>query len=179
MRTLYKKILYSIGLMLVGFAIGILVNIPSCQKQKSHIEYITVHDTTFIPQERIVEKTKKVFITKIDSFYVKTPGDTVYIQSIPIEYKEYRDTFNTDTTSAKLKINYHGWNSDIDSIRLDYSYNNTREVIVQPPKKFGFDLVIGPYVGYGVNLTPTNPIQANHGFEIGIGVMVGIGYRIK
>lgn len=179
MNNLYKKILYYIGTLLVGFGIGILVNIPSCHKPESYIEYITVHDTTIVPVERIVEKTKVKYITKIDSFYVKSPGDTVYINSIPIEYKEYRDTFNTDTTSAKLKINYHGWNSNIDSIRLDYSYNNTREVIVQQPKKFGFDLVVGPYVGYGVNLTPTNPIQANHGFEIGIGVMVGISYRIK
>lgn len=179
MKTIYKKILHNLGVLLVGFGVGILVNIPSCHKQESHIEYITVHDTITIPQERIIEKTKTKYVTRVDSFYITTPGDTVYIHDIPIEYKEFRDTIRTDSTSADLKINYHGWNSDIDSIRLNYSYNQKHEVIVKEPKRFGFDLVFGPYIGYGVNLSPTNPIQANHGFEIGVGIGIGIGYRIK
>ena len=160
--------------VVVGFGIGILVNIPSCQQ--SNTEYITVHDTTYIPQERIVEKTKVKYVTLVDTFLVTVPGDTVYID-IPIDYKEYRDTIKTDSTSVDLKINYHGWNSDIDSIRLNYTFSSEREVI--QPKRFGWSICAGPYIGYGINLTPTNPMQVNHGFEVGIGVMVGIDYRIK
>lgn len=176
MKTIYKKILHNLGVLIIGFGLGILVNIPSCQK--STVEYITVHDTTYIPQERIVEKTTTKYVTLVDTFLVTVPGDTVYID-IPIEHKEYRDTIKTDSTSVDLKINYHGWNSDIDSIRLNYTFNSEREVIVKEPKRFGWSICAGPYIGYGINLTPTNPMQVNHGFEVGIGVMLGIDYRIK
>ena len=68
------------------------------------------------------------YVTLVDTFLVTVPGDTVYID-IPIDYKEYRDTIKTDSTSVDLKINYHGWNSDIDSIRLNYTFSSEREVI--------------------------------------------------
>lgn len=174
MKPVYKNILKSLCILLIGFILGIIVNVPSCHKQESHIEYIAVHDTIFVPQERIVENTKTLYITKIDSFYIA--GDTVYLHNIPIEYKEYRDTIKSDSISTDIKINYHGWDSNIDSIRLNYHYYREREIIIKQPKKIGIDLVVGPYVGYGINF-PSQ--QINHGFEIGVGVMLGLGYRIK
>lgn len=172
-----KKALPFIGCILIGFAIGILINIPACNKPTSKIEYITVHDTVTITNTE--EKTKIKYINRIDTFYQTVKGDTVYIVDLPIEYKEYCDTVQNDSSSTVLKVNYHGYNSAIDSIWLNHSYQRRNEVIVEKPKKFSWDITVGPYIGYGLNATPTNPMQVNHGFEIGIGVVIGPSWRIK
>ena len=179
-QNFFRKSWKYLVVLFIGFSIGIIVDLPSCSKQpESHVEYVQVHDTVFVTQEVIKEKTKIRYIDRIDTVYVTEKGDTVYVKDIPIDYKEYVDTIATDYTKTTLKVNFHGYNSDIDSVRVNHSYLRKDELIVKQPKKFGWDITVGPYFGYGINATPTNPMQVNHGFEFGVGVVIGPSWRIK
>ena len=171
MKNIWKYLL----VLLIGIGIGVLINIPSCKKTNT-ITYIPVHDTITINSVRIQEKTVYKHIKNIDTFYVNQT-DTIFLKNFPIEHKEYKDTFNTDSTKTSIKINYHGFNSNIDSVRIGYNYLQKNEIITPKEKKFGLGVTVGPYIGYGINATPNG--QFNHGFEVGIGVMVGLNYKIK
>jgi len=63
---------------------------------------------------------------------------------IPITYKEYNDTIKTDSTSTEIQINYHGFNSDIDNIKLKHNYYNKKETLIQQSKK------VKPLIGFSI-----------------------------
>ena len=164
--------------LVAGFVIGILINIPACNKPESKIEYIPVHDTLTFTHDSIIYKTKIVYKTKLDTFYVNENNDTVVTPDLPIEHKEYRDTIKTDSTQARVMIKYHGFATDVDTVSFIYDYFNKKETIVMPPKKVGLTWTVGPAIGYSLTINPATG-QLNHGFSGGVVVTIGIGGYIK
>ena len=87
-------------------------------------QIITVHDTTIITKEEIKEKEKIKRVVEYDTFFIKetdTIRDTFYV-SLPIEYKQYRDTFTTDTSRTILDIKYSGYKSSLDGVYVHSSF---------------------------------------------------------
>lgn len=165
--------------LIIGVIMGVMINIPSCQKQpEPKIEYIEKHDTVTVEKERIVEKTKIKYIDRIDTFYVKESGDTVLVPDLPIEHKVYEDTIKNDSTSTEIKIEYSGFNAKVDGVYVHHNYFEKQTTIVKEPKKVGIVWFVGAYAGYGVHGS-INTGTFGHGPEIGIGIGLGLGNRIK
>ena len=179
MSTGYKNILKYISSVIIGIIIGILINIPSCQKESgSEVIYKEVHDTVTIDSVRIQWKTKPVEVYLIDTFYVKESGDTVKLDSLPIEKKVYKDTIINDSTSTEIQVNFHGFDAGIDSIWLRHNYFEKETTIVKQPKKVGLVWAIGLGAGFGGHAS-INGETFGYGPQIGIYGVVGIGNRIK
>lgn len=178
MKEVFSNIYKYLIAICIGIVIGILINIPSCRNQESKIEYIPIHDTITVEKERIVTHTKivntKDTVVKV-LCVVDTVTDSVYV-NLPIENKQYSDTIKNDSSEVIIDIKYHGVYSSIDAVYLDYNYLKERETIIQKPKKFGLDVTVGPYIGYGVSLDKN--CKLNSGAQIGIGISLGISYRI-
>jgi len=165
--------------LIIGLMIGIAINIPSCNKQPDVIvEYVEKHDTIAITKERIVEKTKIKYVNRIDTFYVTKTGDTIQTPEIPIEYKEYKDTIQNDSTSTEINIKFHGFNADIDSVGILYNYFEKQETIIKEPKKVGFVWAIGFGAGFGGHAN-VNTGTFGYGPEAGFYAVIGIGGKIK
>ena len=166
--------------LVIGFIIGVIINIPACNKPETKIEYIPVHDTITLTHDSIIYKTKIIKTVHRDTFYISDNNDTVIVPDIPIEYKEYKDTIKTDSTSAEVMIRYHGFASDIDSVGFIYNYYNKKETIVLPPKKVGIVWYVGLDVGIGghVSIPPRHSYndvpQTDQAFQIGWGPQIGI-----
>ena len=139
-------------------------------------EYIPVHDTITVTQERIIEKTNTVFIKdtllKVDSIYVEKDGTFV---ELPMEWKQYKDTIKNDSSEARIGIKYHGIAADIDSIQLNYMYNKEIQTIIKQPKKYGLGVCVGPTITYGWGYG--SPPYGN--LTVGIGVTIGLDYRFE
>lgn len=165
--------------LIIGVVMGVMINIPSCQKQpEPKIEYIEKHDTVIVEKERIIEKTKIKYVDRIDTFYVKESGDTIQLDSLPITEYRYQDTIKTDSASTEITVDYHGFNAGIDNINLVHNYSQKQTTIVKEPKKVGIVWFVGAYAGYGVHGS-INTGTFGHGPEIGVGAGIGIGGKIK
>jgi len=166
--------------LVMGIVIGILINLPSCNKDPEIIiKYKPVHDTITITKDSIVKKTKIKYISTIDTFYInKETKDTIYLSNLPIEHKQYSDTIKTDSTSTEIQINYSGFNSSIDSIYLRHNYFEKETTIIKPTKKVGAVWAVGVGVGFGGHVNINNG-TFGYGPEIGLYGVVGIGGRIK
>lgn len=179
MKEFLKNIWKYLIPLVIGFVIGVLINIPSCQKQpETKIEYIEKHDTITVEKERIVEKTKIKYVDRIDTFYVKESGDTVPVQDLPIEHKVYEDTLKTDSTSTKIKIEYSGFNASVDAIYMDHQYYEKQTTIIKQPKKVGLVWTVGLGLGIGGHAN-INTGTFGYGPEVGIYGVIGLGGRIK
>lgn len=179
MKEFLKQVWKYLLPLIIGLIIGIAINIPSCNKQPDVIvEYVEKHDTITVTKDRIVEKTKIKYVDRIDTFYVTKAGDTIQIPDLPITKKIYEDTIKTDSTSTEIKINYSGYNAEIDNVWLKHNYYNQKEVIIKEPKRVGFVWCVGPSGGYSITVNPYNG-QLNHGFSAGLTVTIGIGGTIK
>ena len=172
-----KQILKQLSSILIcvciGIGIGLLLQLPACNKVDTKYVEIPVHDTVTVTKTEIQEKTIVKYTSLLDTFYIHN-SDTVYVE-LPIAHKEYSDTIKTDSISTEIKIEYSGFNAEIDSVFIKHNYFRTQETIIKKPRKIGLDVVVGPYVGYGANFNQ----GFNHGVEVGIGVMIGLGWRIK
>lgn len=178
MKEGFKKYWNTILSCIIGIVIGILLNIPTCNKIESKTEYIPVHDTVTITKDSIIYKTKPVNVYLIDTFYVKESGDTVQLDSIPITEYKYQDTIKTDSTSTEITVDYYGFNAGINNINLLHSYFEKQTTIVKEPKKVGAVWAIGIGVGIGGHAN-INTGTFGYGPEIGLYGIVGIGGRIK
>ena len=140
--------------------------------------YKEKHDTVTIIKDSIVYKTKIKNVYYTDTFYVKESGDTVKLDSLPITEKIYEDTIKTDSTSTEIKIEYSGFNAEINNIWLRHNYFEKEVTIVQPPKKVGWVWFIGVGPGIGVHLDiPTKTLGWGPTLVLTGGV--GIGGTIK
>ena len=175
MKNIFTK--SNIISFVIGIVIGLLLNIPACSvKPERIVEYIEKHDTITVPKEVIVEKTKIKYVNKIDTFYVYN-NDTIYLQDFPIEYKEYNDTIKTDSTSTELKIEYSGFNANIENIWLRHNYFEKHETVIKT-KKIGLVWFVGLSLGYDACVDVTNK-TFNHGPGVALSGGVGIGGIIK
>lgn len=179
MNNFLKKNYKYFIVLIIGFVVGILINIPSCSKQpEPQIIKVPVHDTITIDSIQIKWKERPVEVLRIDTFYITKSGDTIQTPEIPIIKKVYEDTISTDSTSTEIKIQYSGFNASIDEIQLRHNYYNTKEIIVKEPKKVGLVWYVGVGAGYGIHGS-LNTGTFDHGPEIGITAGIGIGGIIK
>lgn len=160
---------------ILNIILCILLLFNSPQKPINEVQYIPLHDTITITNVVVQEKTKILYENLTDTFYVFN-SDTVFVE-VPIEYKTYEDTIINDSAEARIKVDYHGAFSEIDGIKLDYKYNKQIQTVIQPQKKLGLGITVGPYIGYGL-YGDFNTKQFSHGFEVGIGVSVGLTYKL-
>lgn len=150
------------NIVIVILSIIIIILIPIKPKQQTET---ILYDTIYIDKERIIEKTKIEYETKLDTFFI-TQYDTVYFQ-IPIDHKEYTDTFRTDTSEVSLKVKYSGFNADIDNIELATHYWKNKPI--EPKRvRFGQSVVLGGSIGYGFTGNQFSPY-------IGLSVTYGFG----
>lgn len=176
MELIWNKI-KSHKYFLVSFLINIILCfgfMSNCKGSDPTIEYITKTDTITVTEERIVEKTKIKYINTVDTFFIQN-NDTIFIE-VPIEHKQYKDTIRTDSTEARIEIDFYGYASGIEKVRLEYDYY--KEIHTKPQKKWGFGITVGPYIGYGLYGDIQNR-TFGHGFEIGIGINVGLTRNIQ
>lgn len=107
-----------------------MINVPNCSStSKPQIIKVPVRDTILVDSIQIKEKTKIVYKTAVDTFYIKEKGDTVYLNDLPVEHKTYKDTIKTDSTSTEINIDYHGFSSGIDRVSLIHNYYNTTHIV--------------------------------------------------
>lgn len=140
-------------------------------------QIVTIHDTTTVTVEKIKEKEKIKRVVEYDTFLIverDTVRDTIYV-SLPIEYKQYRDTFNTDTSRTILDIKYSGYKSSLDAVYVQSSFTQKERVKVKHTG-FGQFVGVGLQVGYGASINHIDK-TFNPGPYIGVGVTYGWGYH--
>ena len=140
-------------------------------------QIITIHDTTTVTVEKIKEKEKIKRVVEYDTFLIvekDTVRDTVYV-SLPIEYKQYRDTFNTDTSCTILDIKYSGYKSSLDGVYIHSSFTQKERIKVKSTG-FGQFIGVGLQLGYGAGINPINKTFQPSPY-IGVGVTYGWGYH--
>ena len=179
MKEFFQKYWKHILSFITGCIIGLLLVIPSCnQEPKTIVKYVDRHDTIVVNKERIVEKTKIKYIDRVDTFYVYK-GDTVYINNLPIEHKQYCDTITTDSTSStEIKIDYSGFKSEIDNVYIKHNYFEKQETIIKEPKKVGLVWYVGIGAGAGAHINISTH-TFGYGPQFGIYGGIGLGGQIK
>lgn len=136
-------------------------------------QIVTIHDTTTVTIEKIKEKEKIKRVVEYDTFLI-VEKDTVYV-SLPIEYKQYRDTFNTDTSRTILDIKYSGYKAQLDGLYVESHYK-ARETVKIKHTGFGQFIGVGLQLGYGASINPVNKTFQPSPY-IGVGVTYGWGYH--
>lgn len=170
---------FAIGIssLAIGVLMGLLITMKSCSSNKQP-DTIVINDTIVRTDTAyIASKTKILYktthdtivIAKIDSIH---EVDTIRIE-IPIEHKEYRDTFSTDSSSINLAVKFSGYHTKIDSVGLDYNFLVEPKVITKK-KGFGWCLMPSINLGYGLGVNPSTSVFTPY---IGVGVSIGWGYH--
>ena len=137
---------------------------------------IYLHDTVTITKDSIITKTKykSVFDTITEIQYKDTVlYDTIYL---PIEHNQSEFSIQKDCLTINETIWHSGFNSTIDSIKLDYNWNY--EIPKSKPKKFGWSITFGPSINYGITLDTQNKTWT-HGPSAGFSIVIGPSYIIK
>lgn len=140
-------------------------------------QIVTVHDTTIVTKEVIKEKEKIKYVTKYDTLYVyhtDSIRDTIRI-GIPIEHKQYTDTFITDTSKTVLDIRYSGYKAELDGVYVHSSFTQKERIKIKT-SGFGQYLGIGLQVGYGATINTIDKTFVP-GPYIGVGISVGWCYK--
>lgn len=177
MKELLKKYWKYLLPLVMGIFIGLMINVPSCNKIEPKVIEVPVHDTITIDSIRIEEKTKWKYDTKFDTVTCYcSDTDTVFVPiTIPIGHYTYVDTIETDTTSAELKIAYQGYKSKIDSVSLIYNYTNKTVIIPEPKKK------VSPFITSEIGPSFAADFKTVQGVatQVGAGVMFKNGWGIS
>lgn len=168
-KEILKNIWKPVGIFLIGVFIGLMINIPSCSStSKPQIIKVPVRDTILIDSIQIKEKTKIIYKTTVDTFYIKEKGDTVYLNDLPVEHKTYKDTIKTDSTSTEINIDYHGFSSGIDRVSLIHNYYNTTHIVSEQKK------LISPFVFVEGGPKFDQVFQNVKGVKLGVGAGIYI-----
>lgn len=156
--------------LVVGFLFGLLVH----NLLKDHEETpdpVILTDTIHVNDTIIRDKTKYVFSTSYDTIVVRDT-DTIRIE-IPIDHKQYSDTFRTDSSLIALGIEYSGYRANIDNIDMTYRFQVDPRTIVKK-KGWGQFVGVGAYAGYGLGLNG-NTVLATP--SVGVSIVYGFGYH--
>ena len=131
---------------------------------------ITTVDTLTLFKDKPIPK--KVYITKVDTFYTKEGNYTVFIT----ENKIYQDTLCNKKDSIILQSYISGQNVQLDSIKADWRKSetiitNTVEVTkyIERPKKLWNRIHLQPQVTGGYDI-----INKQWGVTAGIGVGIDL-----
>lgn len=164
-------------IMVVTLAVLLLVSLGGNYYQYTHppykVEVVEKVDTFTVYKDRIVEKTVYKPQTVYDTTYVyETETDTIEVPiEIPIDHKVYTDVFRQGNDSVEVSVGYSGFKAEIDSLTVIPHYQTT---IIKPEKKWGWTVTGGLGVNYGLN-----PITGKMEPTVGLGIVVGLGYKIK
>lgn len=175
-----KEKLKTIGILnLLAVIVVLILCIIHNEISSRNIEpqIITVHDTTIITKEEIKEKEKIKRVVEYDTFFIKetdTIRDTFYV-SLPIEHKQYRDTFTTDTSRTILDIKYSGYKSSLDGVYVHSSFTQKERIKVKHTG-FGQFVGVGLHLGYGASINHIDK-TFNSGPCISVGITYGWGYH--
>lgn len=169
---------YSIvSLIVIVFALLFAIIHDNISSKNLEPQIITVHDTTVVTKEQIKEKEKIKYITLYDTLYIYQTDsirDTIRLQ-IPIDHKQYTDTFITDTTKTILDIKYSGYKASLDGVYVQSSFTQKEKVKVKHTG-FGQFVGVGLHLGYGANINHIDK-TFNPGPYIGVGITYGWGYH--
>ena len=155
--------------LLAGIVLGFFLK--GC-KPSSPAEPIVIHDTISVTDTlHIAGHTKTLYVTKWDTIEVRDT-DTIKIE-IPIEHREYRDTFVTDSSRIELGVYFEGYKAKIDSIDLNYRFEVQPQVQVKK-KGWGQFVGIGVGGGYGASIVGQTVYAAP---QIGVSIVYGFGYH--
>lgn len=121
-------------------------------------------DTLYLDRLRYVEVYDTAVIFEHD-----TVTDTIYM-NIPIEHREYRDTFGTDSAKVAVNIKYHGFRAGIDT--ASYMLDVIPQVHIKR-NGWGQFVGVGVSAGYGIGMGVTPRFEP----FIGVSVVYGFGYH--
>lgn len=170
--TLTKgNIALSVVCVLAGILLG--AGFRSCSQPKQpQVEPIIIHDTLCITDTiRIAARTKTVTIEKWDTLIVRDTDSIVV--TMPLEHKQYRDTFTTDSSRIELGVRFSGWHAQINGIDLKSQYTIQPRTI-EKRKGWGQFIGVGIGVGYGASVVGQTVYVAP---EIGLHITYGLGYH--
>ena len=169
--------------LVLNFILGTLLVVSliflfrSCNASPDVIQ-IVQKDTITITKDSIVEKIK--WRTHYDTVFVDTiihDTDTFEIRDtlhIPIDYKEASFKTSKDSIDIEAKIQYHGFQAEIDTVQIGYNFHWTEEV--KKKKKVQLTWTIGPAIGYGFGLNGNTIVGTPY---LGIGATIGFGNVIE
>ena len=163
--------------IIIIILLAIMLNKPSPKTEVKLIpvkEKIEIIDKEAIKNHTTITNTKDSFIYILNS-KVDTFNDTIRIP-ILIEYKTFKDTIDTDSSSTTVEVNYEGFMAQINSVKLEHRYYNKETTITKAPSPLGFGLQLGVGVGYGQYVDFKND-RTGHGLLVGGFVGVGIQYN--
>ena len=163
--------------LVAGIMLG--AGFRSCgQPKQPQVEPVIIHDTLCITDTiRIAARTKTVTIEKWDTLIVRDTDSIVV--TLPLEHKQYRDTFTTDSSRIELGVRFSGWHAQIDGIDLNSQYTIQPRTIAKK-NGWGQFIGIGIGVGYGASVVG-NPSDVGSVVyaapEVGLHITYGWGYH--
>lgn len=170
-------IYFGAACLVAGIVLG--AGFRSCSQTKQpQVEPIVIHDTVCLYDTvRIAAKTRLICTTRTDTLIVRDT-DTIQV-SLPLEHKQYRDTFTTDSSRIELGVRFSGWHAQIDGIDLKSQYTIQPRTI-EKKKGWGQFIGVGIGVGYGASFVghPSGVGTIVHSApEIGVHITYGWGYH--
>lgn len=170
-----EHIYFGVACLLAGAILGAGLRSCTIRKQPPAAPAV-IHDTITINDTvRLAGKTKIKYITPTEEEFViehDTVRDTVRVP-VPIEHKEYRDTFCTDSSRIELGVQFSGYKANIDNVDLQYHFEVEPRTIVKR-KGWGQFIGVGIGVGYGASVVGQTVYAAP---EIGLHITYGWGYH--
>lgn len=177
MKEFWNKIWKHLLVLVVGVFVGLMINLPACHKLEPTVIEVPVHDTITVDSIRIQEKTEWKYRTVHDTLVtIVNDIDSIIVPIyIPIDHYLYKDTIETDSTSAELSIAYQGYQAKIDSVNLIYNYINKTIIIPEEKKRLipFIEAAAGPVLN--ANFKEVNGAA----IEVGGGVFFKNGWGIK
>ena len=163
--------------IIIIILLAIMLNKPS---PKTEVKLIPVKEKIEIIDKEAIKNHTKVTNVKDSFIYilnskVDTFNDTIRIP-ILIESKTFKDTIDTDSSSTSIEVNYEGFMSQINSVKLEHRYYNKETTISKAPSPLGFGLQLGVGVGYGQYVDFKND-RTGQGLLIGGFIGFGITYN--
>jgi hypothetical protein len=163
--------------IIIIILLSILLNKP---KPSTEIKFIPVKEKIEITDKEDIKNHTKVVNTKDSFIYVPTTvvdtfTDTIKIP-ILIEYKTFKDTIDTDTTSTSIEVNYEGFMAQINSVKLEHRYYNKQTTITKAKSPWSFGIQLGVGVGYG-QYVDFKQHKTGQGMLVGGYVGIGIAYN--
>lgn len=168
------SIIYTVISIIVITVLSIFL-FRSCNAPKEPI-IIDVHDTLLITKHDTCWKDTVIYRTKWDTLLViekDSIKDTIKLE-LPIEHKQASFKTSKDSIDIEAKIQYHGFQAEIDTVQIGYNFHWTEEV--KKKKKIQLTWSIGPTVGYGFGLNGNTIVGTPY---LGIGATIGFGNVIE
>lgn len=157
--------------------LSILLNKPQPKTEVKFIpvkEKIEITNKEDIKNHTITTHTKDSFIY-VPTVVVDTFNDTIKIP-ILIEYKTYKDTIDTDSSTTSIEVKYEGFMSQINSVKVEHRYFNRETTITKTPNPLNFGLQLGLGLGYGQYMD-FKQSKTGQGLLVGGFIGVGITYN--